>query len=241
MEISKLVRDAKRVHANLREMPDESLVVLKPCKVYIPTRFQTTGLAEIGAETQIVGLAAIVFEDAYYAVLSVNAMVKITPSRIEKVKINNTEYYEFHFTAGSTLTPNLNLFVNTGVLYDVYNEILASAKVPWYLSYNDLGSIFDTSGKHAGGDIAKRPEVIEIIVAKIARQPQDKNLPYALLAKTPEVMAKTRASYVPVKSVIFSATNTLTKLAGSYMQHGVISAIVRPTERTEKLEAILRR
>lgn len=241
MDISQLVRDAKYVHACLQEFPDGSLIALKPCKIYIPARFEVIGLADIGIETQILGLAAIVFEDKYYGVLNVNAMVRINPARIERIKIDNIEYLEFHFNKGGVITPNLNLFVQDSILFDIYDEIISAAKVPWYMSYSDLGNLFSTAQEHAGASIGKNPEVIEIVIAKIARQSQDRSLPYALLSTEPEKLFKTKPTYVPLRSVIFSATNTTTKLAGSYMQHGVISAIVRPTEEVERIEAILRK
>lgn len=240
MDITTLIRDAKYVHNCLQELPDSSLIALKPCKIYIPARFETVGLADVGLETQIVGLAAIVFEDKYYGVLNVNAMMRINPSRIERVKIEGVEHFEFHISPGGVVTPNLNLFVSDNILFDIYNEVVAGAKVPWYLTYEDLGKLFETAQEHAGAGIGRNADVIEIIMAKIARLPNDRAKPFSLAAANPEQFFKMKPTYVPLRSVMFSATNTMTKLAGSYMQHGVVSAIVRPTEKVSRLESILR-
>lgn len=240
MDITSLIRDPKYVHSCLQEQSDESLIALKPCKIYIPTRFEAAGLAQIGLNTQIIGLAAIVFEDLYYGVLNVNAMVRLDPARIERIKINGVEYFEFHIAAGGVVTPNLNLFVSDTVLFDIYNEIVSSAKIPWYLTYEDLGGLFESAPEHAGVGIGRNAEVIETVIAKIARIPSDRAKQYSLAAADPAKFFKTKPTYVPLRSVMFSATNTMTKLAGSYMQHGVVSAIVRPTEKVSRLEGILR-
>ena len=45
---------------------------------------------------------------------------------------------------------------------------------------------------------------------------------------------------IPLRSVAYAASNTTNKLAGSYFSVGLTSALVNPTERVEKIEAILR-
>jgi hypothetical protein len=47
--------------------------------------------------------------------------------------------------------------------------------------------------------------------------------------------------YIPLRSVTYTATNTTNKLAGSYFQEGLVSALVSPSERKERIESILLR
>ena len=71
-----LIRDAQKVHACLQELPDSRLIALKECKIYIPARFEEQGLYEqVGSDTYIVGIYAIVVEDKYYAISMVGVRV----------------------------------------------------------------------------------------------------------------------------------------------------------------------
>lgn len=241
MDIKSLTRDATKVHACLSETTDGSLITSKECKIYIPQRFEVIGLASISVETHIAGLYAIVVEDKYYGVCSVNSMMRIQPNRTEKIKIEGVDYFEFTFAAGSTVIPNLNMVKQDILVYYLYNEIISGGKVPWYLSYEDLGSLFDTAQEYANANIGQNREITEMIVSLISRDSKDRSKFHRVNAKDPSTIFKTKPTYIPLRSVIFAATNTTSKLAGSYMQVGVVSALVTPTTKVEKIEEILRR
>lgn len=236
-----LIRDVNKVHAALEEMPNESLVAKKACKIYIPSRFAERGLAYIGIETIIVGIYAIVVEDTYYAVSNITAMVRITPSAMNKVKVEEDEYYEFCFEKGDVVIPSLQLVKEDVMPYKIYNEMLAKGRVPWYLDYNDLGSIFDTAKYHSGANIGTNREVTELLVSIIARDPNNRHLYYRTTLKSYDDMKKRKPAYIPLRSVIYAATNTTNKIAGSYMSSGMVSALVTPSERTERIEHLLRK
>ena len=241
MDYSTLIRDKDKVHACLIETPSKQLIASKECKIYIPQRFEQIGLASIGVETHIVGLYAIVFEDRYYAVCSVNAMMRITPSKTEKIKIGHVDYFEFTFNEGSVIVPNMDLVKRDILTYYIYDEIFSAGRVPWYITYDDLGSIFDTAADHAGANIGKNREITEMLVSLISRDQNDRSQFFRINCELGEnVVNSLKPSYIPLKSVIFSATNTTNKLAGAYMQHGVVSALVTPSEKTERIEALLR-
>ena len=48
------------------------------------------------------------------------------------------------------------------------------------------------------------------------------------------------ASYIPLNSVYYAATNTVNKLAGNHFDKGVVSALITPTEEIEHIESLLR-
>ena len=239
MDIRSLKRDGNRVHANLIENPDGSITTLKDCKLYIPSRYESIGLASIGVETHVVGLYALVYEDSYYAVCNVNSIMQIAPTSTERIKIGQTEYFEFSFSAGSIFITNTNLVKRDILTYYIYDELISAGKIPWYLSYEDVGSLFDTAKEYAGADIGQNREITEMIVSLISRVKNDRGKFFRTLAKD-ESIKDTSPAYIPLRSVLYAATNTTNKLAGSYMQHGVVSALVNPSESVEKIEHLLR-
>jgi hypothetical protein len=239
MNFHHLVRDANKVKAALTETEDGRLVALKPVKIYIPTRFAERGLASIGIETQICGVYAMTVDDSFYAVSLINAMVPISPTSMIKVLIDEDEYYEFEFEKGSTVIPLLDLLKTDSFVYKIYNEIIAGGHTPWYLSYTDMALIFDTAKEHAGANIGQNHEVTELLVSLVARDAKDRNKHYRTTITGLHDLVTSPPVFIPLRSVEFAASNTLNKLAGSYFSRGVVSALVNPTDRLERLDAIL--
>lgn len=241
IDVSKLKRDAAKVHAVLKELPDNTLVTTKGCTIVIPARFAEKGLASIGIETQIVGIYAIVAPDGSYGVSMVNAMMKITPTSTTSVKYGDDEYYEFYFEPGSTVVADLMLLKVDTLVFKIYEEILAKARVPWYIGYEDLAHLFDSARYHGGANIGENRETTELIVSMIARDSNDRMRYYRQVVKAMEDLKKRPPAFIPMRSVQYNATNTTTKIMGSYLKDGMISAINNPADRTERLEDLLRR
>lgn len=240
MDKNLLIRDAEKVKACLRELEDGRLVTTKPLKIQIPARFAERGLASIGIESFIVGIYAMILEDQYYAVSTVNAMIRIDPTSTVRITIDGDEYYEFSFDPGSTVIQSLDLVQTDTIVYKIYNEIFAKGRVPWYLGYNDLAKLFDSAKYHANANIGQNQEVTELLVSIIARNQDDRHQFYRQFARTLDDLKKPPA-FIPLRSVSYAATNTLNKLAGSYARDGLISALVNPSTRVERIEALLRR
>jgi hypothetical protein len=240
MDVKKLIRDPKRVQAYLEELPDGSLVCKKAVKIYIPARFAERGLAQIGIETYIVGIYAIVVEDVYYGVSLVNAMMPIEPTSTLKIQIDGDDYYEFTFDAGSVVCPSTDLVKTDVLVYKIYDEIISKGRVPWYLGYLELGQIFDTAGYHAGANIGKNQEVTELIISMISRSEKDRNKYYRTTIQSLDELMTNRPAFIPLRSVQYAATNTTNKLAGSYFSDALVSALVNPSDRVERIESLLR-
>lgn len=236
-----LRRDAAKVQACLKELPDGRLVTTKLTRIYIPARFAERGLAEIGIETHIVGIYAISVEDTFYGISMVNAMMRIEPTSTMKVVIDEEEYYQFTFEPGSTVLPSVHLVKMDTLVYKIYDEIIAKGRVPWYLGYTELGKLFDTARKHAGANIGSNHGVTELIVSMISRDAKDRTKYYRQTIQSLDEMAKRPPAFIPMRSVTYAATNTTNKLAGSYFNEGLVSALVSPSERTERIEELLRR
>lgn len=236
-----LTRNPAAVHACLRELPDGRLVTTKGCKIYVPVRYNERGLASIGVETHVVGIYAIVVEDKFYGVCNVNAMQRIEPTSTIKVVHNDEEYNEFYFEPGSTVVSSVQLVKTDTLVFKIYDEIISKGRVPWYLGYADLGKIFDTAPYHAGAKIGHNHEVTELLISMIARDETDRTKYYRQTVQSMADVLKKPPAYIPLRSVTYAATNTTSKLAGSYFKDGLTSALVSPTDRTEPIEEILRR
>ena len=235
-----LVRDPQKVHSDLVELADGRLITKSGCKIYIPSRFAERDLAYIGLNNYIVGIYALVVNNSFYAVSTINAMINIDPTDTKRIKIDDTEYIEFIFAPGSTVIKSLNLVKIDVITYKIYDEIFYKGRIPIYMNYDDLGSIFDTAKYHAGANIGESSEVTELIASIITRDPDNKNKYYRTKIKTLEDARVYPPAFIPLKSVSYAATNTITRLGGSYFDTGVISSLVSPSDREERLESLLK-
>lgn len=237
MNFASLKRDAAVVGKAFKKLEDKSLVALKEARIYFPARFTEQHLAAVEVETHCIGHVAVVV-DGCYAYLNVNSMVRYDPAEVNKVMWEGDEYYELVFYPGSVVIPNLMLAkVDTNV-YHIYNGILAKGRVPWYISYDDLMKIFKTAPKFAGAGVGTEHEVIELLVSLIARNPDNPTEYFRTIANREGF--KEKPMYISFKSVEYAATNTTNKLGGANFSRGVVSALVDPSTRLERIETSLR-
>lgn len=241
MDPTKLIHDPSRVLGALQELPDSRLVTTKGCKIYIPVRFAERGLASIGLETYICGVYAMTVEDQYYGVSLINSMLRIDPSSTVKVDVNGDEYYEFTFDPGSVVVLSLDLVQTDTLVYKIFDEIISKGRVPWYLNYLELGGLFDSAVEHAGANIGRNQEVTELLISMISRNPDDRHQYYRRSVQSLDQIKSDPPAFIALRSVTYAATNTTNRLAGSHFAEGLVSALVTPSERVERMEDLLRR
>lgn len=238
MPTTNLKRNAAVILNDWVEKGDRVLTK-KGCKIQIPQRFVERGLAEITAETKTVGHYAIIIDNVY-AVMNTNAMQVLDPTSTTIIPIGDDRYYEFTFAPGSVVIKNTNLVMQDTLIYEIFNEMVSKGRVPWYMSYEDLGKLFTTARYHAGSSIMAGNAIFEMIVASISRNKRDRMLYWRHEGKSIEESLLNPPAVIPLRSPIYSATNTTSKLMGSYFDDSVVSALVNPTEKVEGVEALLR-
>jgi len=240
MEPSKFVRDAAKVRAALTVQADKSVTTAKSLKIYIPERYVEKKLAVIAAEIYILGVFAMVVDDRHYAVSTTNAMMRIKPSTISTVKFDGDSYLEFEFEPGSVVFATTELIKTDTLVYYIFDEFIAKGRVPWFIEYEDLAKIFESAEKHAGVALGKQHSIIEMFAAAIARDAK-KRSSYYRHSLAPRASAADEAPlFIPLRSIVDGATNTTAKLMGSYWNDGLTSALRNPSEKTERIERLLR-
>lgn len=234
------IRDPTKVKNNLTALETGELITSKECKIHIPSRYIERDLALVGIDTYIYGVYALIYEEEYYSVFSINGIVQIDPYKIIKEKVDGVEYTALYFEANSVLIKNLNIVQRDTLVNKLLDEFIFQSKIPWYLNYNDLGKLFDTAKQYANSNISQRYEVMELLVSLISRNSNEMQNYYRTFITEPDQVFTNPPNYVPLNSVYYSASNTLNKLAGNYMSKGLVSALVSKTENVERIESLLK-
>lgn len=218
---------------------DHKLITTEDLDIFVPLRFTISDLLTIGEQISVVGLFPMVI-DKNYTVCNVNAMITINPSTFKKVSFDENKYYQFHFEKDSIVFSNTNLVKSDAVIYPLFNELIAQGNVPWYINYTDYGDLFKTAEDYANSNITTSPQLMYILVGMQSRSTKDRSVYYRQVIQDYKDIEANPPEFVPLKSVIFSATDTVNKLAGSYFSNGVVSALSNPSERVERLESLLK-
>lgn len=230
-----------KVHEALKVQEDGSVIAVQNMKIYVPERFREKGLASIGADIYTVGIYALVVDDTYYAVDLTIAMMRITPTTISTVKFDQDSYLEFSFDVGSVVFPTNQLVKSDILVYYIFDEMFSKGRTPWYLNYEDRGLLFASADRHAGVSLTGNHTILEMIAAATARDPNNRTRNYRHVIQQQEDIFVKPPAIVPLRSITFGPTNTTAKLMGSYWDDGLNSALVSPSEQTERIETILRR
>ena len=243
MNLADLKMDKEMVLKSLQVLEDKSLVAKEDIKIYFPSVWDEKGLANIGIDNNILFIVLMVVNNTYAAVFIVNAMIKLTPMEIKFVNITSDkmheEHYEFYFPKGSKISPSISLIVKDTLVYTIFNTFMSKGKMPLYLDYDMCGHLFDTAVKHAGANVGKNIEITELILSLQARSNKDRTVYYRQVVQSKEEVKSRNYVWTALNSVRDSATNTTTKLGGNYYSEGVISALINPSDRVERIESIL--
>lgn len=237
MNLSEFQRDPARVQSHLKEVDDGSVLAKKPMKLYIPTRFRDKNLCDMGNEIYVLGIFMLTVEDRYYAVSNVNAMMRIEPSSINTVVLNEKDHFEFVFEAGDAVFASTELVKNDKLIYYIFDEIVAKGNVPVYLDYLDLGRLFDSAPKHAGVTLSSTPTVLHMLLSMIARDPKNLNQFFRQITNGKDLEG---VKFIQLRSSTHGANNTTARLLGSHFSDNLTSALVNPSDREENIERILR-
>lgn len=239
MDITNLKRDARVVNTKLGKVGSQYLAKER-LRVLVPAYYETKKLLTFGAETYFLGFYCIVTEDNYYAIDICPSMIQTDPTSITRTEINGMEYIVFVYEPGDAVIANENVVKDEPIGFDIFNEILAKGLFPWWMNYEDACKIFSKMRKFTGSSIGDNHIIYEVIVSSLARDPEDRGIQYRQGLKNKNDIRNRPPVWSPLRSVQFSAVNTVAKLAGSFFIDGAISALNDPTERVERGEQILR-
>jgi hypothetical protein len=216
------------------------IITKENCKIQVPFRYSTRGLGEVGLSTRTYGCFPVIFENNQYTLCNVATVMELNPFKTSVILIDEVEYHQFEFRAGDVVIKNTEAIRDDLLMYPIFDEFIFKGKIPWYMGYEDLGMIFDTADVNAGSKVGSNYEVIELIASIVTRTAGDRTKYARTVAESYADTADNKIEYVALSSVFYSVNSTVNKIAGSYFNDGVISALVTPTTKADKIETILR-
>lgn len=240
MKVNGLTRDPSLARKHFTVTKEGALLTNVACSVMIPKRFVEVKLATVGSENKTVGICAWIVGQSYFTTKT-NAFIPLSPMSTTEVNVDGDTYVLYNFDANTVVSPSLHLVKNSGIVFHIFTEIIAKARVPWQINYLDRCQIFDSAPKHAGTNITKQTEVTELLVAHNTRLESDRSVIFRHAVQKVEDLTQKKQVPTSIRTVEYSTSSTLTSIAGSYQERGFIRALNNPSERVEKMEQYLRR
>jgi hypothetical protein len=240
MKSTDYVHDKRAVTDSLYLTPDNKLVTRTGCKIQLPSAYFERGLAKFSTPPQILGIHCIIINDKQYGVMTLPCYIKVTPSSVEKIVVDGDDYTVFIFEPGSVVYPDMQVVKSTVAISKIFSEMVSSARVPWYIDYETHPKILGNFSKWTGLGVGKDRRTNELVSSINARDPNDRTVYYRSTLTTEADKKRLKPEWVSLRSVEFSATNTMSKLGGSYFTIGITSALVNPSTRVEGIERHLR-
>jgi len=189
---------------------------------------------------KVVGIIAIMDDDNNYAIMTVPGVMSVEPNEIEDIEIDGEHYYKLVIIKGEALISDTTIVKDTGYVYKVFDLLVLKGKVPFFLNYEDMLSLFKNFPEYTGTKIGKDTLPFEIFTAMIARDKNDPTKDFRLTVKTHNDAIKEPPKWVGLMNIYYSFGSTLSKIAGSYFKTGVLVAAVNKNKKQTKLEKILK-
>ncbi|ARV77361.1 virion structural protein [Pseudomonas phage Noxifer] len=233
-----MVRDPDFIKKHLHEQNDGSVLTDTACRILVPERYASVHLANIGTEIHILGFYGILMGNRYGVVRTI-AMFRIVPSSTEKVVINGVTYFDFHFEPGDTLIAGTEPVKNDTLSYYVYSEHVDKGNIPWYFNYIDKANLFETAEEFAGIYLGNR-SILSLIISTTCRDPKDMTRLYRHIYEKHSDVETNPPVSIPFRNVIWNTSDTTSKFIGAYTADSIVSALVNPSDRVERIEELLR-
>lgn len=238
--MAKYVRNSKAVLSKLSENSAGQILTKVDCKIQVPERFLERGLGEASVNTFSYGCFPIILETGEYGLLNICALVELNPTKTIPIEIDGVAYKEFYFDANTVVIKTTTLVQREIIMFNVFDEFIFKGNIPWYMEYEDIGKLFDTAKQFAGSTVGNNPEVIEFIASMIGRPKNDRSKYLRTVMNNYSDANINKVDYIALTSVFYAVNSTVNKLAGSYFNDGVVSALVNQAKDSQKIESILR-
>jgi len=240
VDISKWKREPKIIKS-LITVKGNTWVAKERMFILFPTKYEDRGLSLIDTTCSVFGVISISNEKNQYSILTVSTQITITPDEIEEVTIDDKVYYRLTIEAGNNLIDDVNLIVKPDNTYGIFELFLVTGYIPWYLTYNDVFKLFETSPKYTGSKLDAYWVVIKLLIAISARDRDNPKLQFRQSINNANDLDVKPILWVGIKNIYYSFNSTLSKIGGSYMKAGMISAIVNPEKQATDFENVVRK
>jgi len=198
----------------------------------IPEHYVNSKLAIVDDKVRTLGIMEMIWNDDEHCILKILGTITMVPSTITSTTIQGMKYFELKFVEGDTVVEHTEIIKDSSIGYNLFNMFITHGKVPYFMSYETMAELFDTSGAHTGSGLNFSHIVFELLTAKISKD-RDGKTPYRLTDM------KNKPIYMKTKDVSGAESGTA-KLLGSYFGDAINVGLLDEHTENSDVEDLLR-
>lgn len=207
----------------------------KKLLVKIPKRYENYNFLEIEQKINTLGIVDLEIDEKYQVSLLMLSMFELSHRDSWEENINGLTYVVAELGKGDVLVNNTKVLQNSQIAYAMFVEFISYGKLPYFITHDNIVSLFDSAPKMTGAKLNVSHVVFELIYAHLFR---DKNEISKFYRHTP---MKEEPVFIPLRNVSYAPTSTTAKLLGSYFTDGLNASLVNQQEDVNyKIEDLLR-
>lgn len=208
----------------------------KKLEVYIPAVYGERGLLELGSIITSLGIFQLRINDQFYSNLLILGKLNLSPSDHDTITEDGYDYVVLNFVKDDVFITNTDIVKNGNLAYEVFMMFLALGKIPPFIDYNSIQTLFDNDKKCCDISLNVNHTIFEMIFAHMYRDKSDAFKFYRLTTmKEPPVI-------VPIHQISHGPTSNSSRIMGSYMREGTVSALINDPDPNDpsKIENLMR-
>lgn len=192
----------------------------KELELFIPAVYQDRGLFDFGSTASSLGVFQLRINNSYTANLLLLAKIEIEFESDRVVEEEGYSYIVLNILPGQAFICNTELVKNPNLLYTIFMTFIALGKIPPYLDYDAVQSIFDNDKLVCGVSLNVNHSIWEMIYAHMHRDMKDpyKLYRYSAMTDKPQIVSLHAISHLP--------GSITSRIVGSFMSDGVVSSLV---------------
>ena len=204
-------------------------------KVYIPLRYEVHDLLGIENVIRTLGIFQVEVkgEEVPYNLL-LPAILSMKPSATEQRKINDIEYLICSFVAGDIFLESMTIIKQNFVLSKMFIEFIRNGNMPPWLTYDQMGPIFDVAQVMCGASLPVPHAILEMMVSHCSRDPDKLSVKYRYTNQ------KKQPVFLGLRDTTNVRDSTTSRLVGSYVMDGINASIVNQSQQRSEVEDLLR-
>lgn len=231
IKMAQLTRSPRKIDKILVEQDDASVYTTKACSVFLPKRWLNTPLFRI--EERVFAVAILMIKIGNdYAIYNIAGVLELGFAEYQTTLIDGVECIELSYQAGEIVFKDMHVAVDNTLPYSITEIVAKKGSIIPYLSYDDFLKIPLTFPEYSSLTIPELPFAL-IYMAYVCRDPKDKR-------KRVDVTRGGDYINIPLANISLSVDNTLNKFSGGYLDEGIQSAAMYPSERASMSEVVMR-
>lgn len=206
----------------------ESLVV------YIPQRYSVHNLLKLEDTVTTLGVVDLIINDTFQAGLLMLATIEMEPDEVTMVMIGESQYVKLTLSHDSKFICDTERIADSSIVYSLWMECVARGKLPYFIGYDELSTLFDRSKSLCDQNINVDHVVLELIYSHLCRDQDNLAIQYR------HTDMKKPFDMIALRNVGYATTSTTSKLIGSYFSDALNSSLIQHTTNHSEIEDLLR-